>query len=363
MRVLVTGGSGFVGSHIVATLATGGHEVRVLARDPDRLMRSLAPHGPMSVDVARGDVTDAGAVEAAVDGCSAVIHAANVFTFDPRHGAEMLRTNVDGTEIVLQAARRARCDPIVHVSTTLVLYPSDGPIPADPPLGANDVTAYVSSKLGAERIARRHQQEGAPVVTTYPGGVYGPLDPGPGEMVHVLRVWLGNQSSFRLGGRPAIPMADVRWVARAHAALLTPGAGPRRVTMSGRYVAWQDIFRVLRTLTGRRLPLAVPTPRWAAAAIARAADGLQPRIPGRLPFSYEQTWLLYASAPTDDSVATSLAGPPPPLEETLGDAIRWAVEAGHLPAKSAGRAVSGMIRRRGDRRSEKAASARPGVPA
>lgn len=82
MRVLVTGGSGFVGSHIVETLATGGHEVRVLARDPDRLMRSLAPHGPMSVDVARGDLTDAGAVEAAVDGCSAVIHAANVFTFD-----------------------------------------------------------------------------------------------------------------------------------------------------------------------------------------------------------------------------------------------------------------------------------------
>lgn len=149
MRVLVTGGSGFVGSHIVETLATGGHEVRVLARDPDRLMRSLAPHGPMSVDVARGDLTDAGAVEAAVDGCSAVIHAANVFTFDPRHGAEMLRTNVDGTEIVLQAARRARCDPIVHVSTTLVLYPSDGPIPADPPLASGSGTNPASGSAVA----------------------------------------------------------------------------------------------------------------------------------------------------------------------------------------------------------------------
>lgn len=340
MTVLVTGGSGFVGSHIVAALAAAGHEVRVLARDPDRTARALAPHGQESVEVAAGDVTDARAVAAAVDGCQAVIHATNVYSYDPRRGAEMRRTNVEGTEIVLDAALRAGCDPVVHVSTNLILFPANGPIPADPPLGTNDVTPYIGSKLAAERIARRHQENGVPVVTTYPGAVFGPFDPGPGEMIRLLHSNLGSLSSIRLSGQPGFGIADARWVARVHAGLVTPGTGPRRVAMSGHYITLPELVGILRTLTGRRLPQVLPAGKRMAMTLGRAMDALQRVVPARMPLSYEETWILYASAPTDDSAAVSLAGPPPPLEETLADAIWWAVEAGHVPAKWAGQLVT-----------------------
>jgi nucleoside-diphosphate-sugar epimerase len=96
MKVLVTGGTGFVGSHSVRALLAKGHQVKLLARNPKRVEMK-------DVDVAAGDVTDRAAVAKAVAGCDAVLHCASIYSLEARKNAEMLRVNVGGTRNVLEA--------------------------------------------------------------------------------------------------------------------------------------------------------------------------------------------------------------------------------------------------------------------
>lgn len=332
MKLLITGASGFVGAHLTAAAVAAGHDVRALVRSPDKLTAALAPLGAPEVDVRTGDVTDRAAVEQAVAGCDAVVHAANVYVFDPRRGREMTATNVTGTELVLRAAVEAGCDPVVHVSSNVVLFPRDDG--QDPPLTPRRGRPYGNSKRAAEAVARTWQDRGAPVVTTYPGHVMGPHDPGPGEMVRTLRALLVPTGPFRIRGGLAI--VDVGWLAQLHLALLQPGTGPRRVTGNGTYATWDELFAACRELTGRRVRPVLPTPKPMGVAVGATADLLQRVVPARMPFGLEQTSALFDTAPMADPEAVELVGPPPPLTDTLRRAIVWAVAAGHLTPRQAG---------------------------
>src|SRR5262249_23246163 len=125
MFVLVTGGTGYVGSHTVAALTRAGHGARVLARSPDRIAAALEPFGVSGVETSLGDVPDPVAVARALDGCDAVVHAASVFSMNPRRAEEMRAVNVRGTDTVLGSAHRLGLDPIVHVSSELALLPPE----------------------------------------------------------------------------------------------------------------------------------------------------------------------------------------------------------------------------------------------
>src|SRR5215470_11578099 len=112
MLVLVTGGTGYIGSHSVAALAKAGHRIRVLARSAEKVPAALGPLGLEGVETALGDVADPAAVERALAGCDAVLHAASVFSLDARKAGEMNAVNVRGTEVVFGAAHRLGLDPI-----------------------------------------------------------------------------------------------------------------------------------------------------------------------------------------------------------------------------------------------------------
>jgi nucleoside-diphosphate-sugar epimerase len=161
VRVLVTGGTGFVGSHTVAALAAHGHDIRLLVRSPDRIAPALQPLGlDASVDYVVGDVTDRDSVERALDNCDAVIHAAAVYALDSRAYAEITRTNLRATETVLDAAVRKGCDPIVHVSSFVALAQRRATVTADSPLSRAGGD-YVQSKVASEAVARGLQDAGA----------------------------------------------------------------------------------------------------------------------------------------------------------------------------------------------------------
>jgi hypothetical protein len=101
-------------------------------------------------------------------GCDAVVHAAAVFSLDPRQGAVMQQANPAGTATVLEAAQRHGLDPIVYVSTIGVFLPVTGPaLTAGTPVGAG-FGPCSRSKIAAELVARGSQQAGSPVVITYP---------------------------------------------------------------------------------------------------------------------------------------------------------------------------------------------------
>jgi dihydroflavonol-4-reductase len=334
MRVLVTGGTGYVGSHAAAALVRSGHEVRLLVRSPDRVATSLGPLGVSAPEVAVGDITDPGSIDTALAGCDAVVHAASVYSLDPRAAPTIAATNVRGTETVLGAARRADVDPIVYVSSYVGLLPSADVLGPESPVG-HPTPPYARSKADSELVARRHQEQGAPVVSVYPGSVWGPYDPYCGESCRLLSGIQRDRLPFAISG--GLPIADVRYVASVLAAAVEPGKGPRRFMVGGHDTRWNDLFALLRHLTGRRL-VAMPTPRPVAMGFGRLIDGVQRLLPGKAPLAFEGIYIATQDPKTDDSRTTAVLGvEPPPLEETLTDMIRWMVEAGRIPAKAAGR--------------------------
>ena len=340
MKVLVTGGTGFVGSHSVQALLGAGHDVRLLVRSPERIGRALDPLGVRPPEHAVGDVTDAETVRRALDGCEAVLHAASAFSFDVREAARMQHDNRRGTEVVLRIAHELGLDPIVHVSSYVALLPSEGPLRPDSPLGEPDVP-YARSKVESERIARDLQRAGAPVVITRPGMVWGPHDPHLGETATLVRDILRGRVWIRVPG--GVPMVDVRDVAAVHAAVMEAGRGPRSYLATGEFVPFARLFELLRAATGRRLPAAPAPPARALLAAGAAADAVQRVLPFRLPLHREGPWTIINGRPGDDLVTRRELGvrfrPP---ADAIADTLRWLHEAGHLSARQAGRAAAPM---------------------
>jgi dihydroflavonol-4-reductase len=126
MRTLVTGATGFIGSHVARMLRERGHSVRILARSPERAARLFAEG---SVEIAPGDMTDAAAVTAAIAGCDSLVHAAAAVSLDPRDAQRLLSENVAGTRAVIDAALAARVAGIVYVSSLVTIWKLPGPDP------------------------------------------------------------------------------------------------------------------------------------------------------------------------------------------------------------------------------------------
>ena len=336
LLVVVTGGTGYVGSHSIAALARAGHRTGVLARSADRVPSALAPLGVDQVETVTGDVTDPAAVERALEGADAVLHAASVFSMDARKADEMRSVNVRGTDVVLGTAQRLGLDPIVYVSSELALMPpSEGEVlTADSPV-KQPSWPYCRSKADSELVARRYQQEGAPVVSVMPAAAWGPHDPHFGEGVTRATNVLKKRYPIVMPG--GIHIADVRDVAAVIAAVVTPGCGPRSYMVAGHYIAMPDLIRTLADLTGRRIPFAT-LPAWFLAGFGRAADVVQRRVSTRLPWDAEGIWVMNCAARCDDSKTRSELGlEPRPLRDTLADTVRWLVEVGHLTPSEAGR--------------------------
>ncbi len=335
MKILVTGGTGFVGSHTVAALQARGHEVRLLVRDPSRCPPALDPLAAGECEAVSGDITDPDSVAAAVRGCDAVIHAAALYALSPRETRTILDTNTRGAEVVLDAAIEAGCDPVVHVSSYSALLPQTERLHPNLPVGSI-ATPYASSKAAADRIARARQDAGAPVLISYPGFVLGPHDPYVGESTRLVLSLLRGQVPMRLHG--VLPIADVRYVATAHAAMMEPGRGPRRYLVTGHDTDAEDLRAELGRLTGRKLR-ALPAPRSAALIGGKIADTVQRMLPVRLTAGYEGPYILGATprAGTDSSrTRAELGAIPPPLEETLQETVQWLATDGHLAAKTTG---------------------------
>ncbi len=333
MKVLVTGGTGFVGSHAVAALLRNGHRVRLLVRDPSKIQRVLETRGIRVDDYAVGDMADAMAVRSALTGCDAVLHAAATLFGDHEDCA----TNVKGARNVLGIGCELGLDPILYTSTVAAIFPPTGErFTVDDPVRGLE-TSYGRSKIEGERFARELQQRGAPVVPIYPAAVFGPEDPGPGEPTRGLRDGIRFGWPMTTSG---ISIVDVRDLAEIMAAAVEPGRGPRRFMAGGHFMSWPEFANLCDTLTNRRaLRFAVPAPL--LRGIGRLLDAAKRVVPINYPLTYEAAVFVTRFAPCDNSATVEQLGVEfRPTAETLTDTIRWLYETGEISAKIAGRIAS-----------------------
>ncbi|WP_367138239.1 SDR family NAD(P)-dependent oxidoreductase [Saccharothrix sp. HUAS TT1] len=339
MLVTVTGGTGFVGSHTVAEIVRAGHRVRLLVRDANAVEAATRPLEvpPDAIDVVVGDVTDERSVTAAVRGADAVVHAASVYSFDRRRRAEMLRTNARGTDVVLGAARRAGAGRVVHVSSIAALFgPGVRVIREQSPVGTTR-EPYAATKAASEAIARRHQEEGAPVVVSYPPALLGPHDPKLGDQNERLRNTLrGIMPMWPSGG---LQIGDVRDTAALHLALLSPDAAAPgsegRHFGPGHYLTTSEYLDGIREVTGRSLP-AVFLPAAMMTPVGRFVDLVQPAWPWHIPAEYGAIATVGAAVRVDPAAST-LDLKPRPFTDTVADTVRWLADTGAVTERQAGR--------------------------
>ena len=175
MKIFITGGTGFIGNHLVRRLSETDHQVTCLVR---RSSNTTALER-LKVACIDGDVTDSGSLRAAIKGHDCVINLANIYSFwepDPR---VYQRVNVDGTRNVMESALEAGVSKVVHISTGGIYgKPKEAPFTEESEVGPVRFSEYFRSKYEGDQIAwELHYDTGLPLVMVYPMGVLGPDDP------------------------------------------------------------------------------------------------------------------------------------------------------------------------------------------
>lgn len=272
--VLVTGGSGFLGSHCIVRLLQAGHAVRATVRNLAREteVRAMVRQGGASVplSVVAADLgADTGWAEA-VQGCDHVLHVASPFvTGTPEHEDDLIVPARDGTLRVLAAARAAGVRRVVMTSSFAAIGYGHGPRAAAfteadwTDTTQPDVEAYIKSKTVAERAAWDFMaREGGPMelAVINPTGIFGPvLGPDLSVSVEMVRALLEG----RMLATPRIffGVVDVRDVAELNLRAMTAprAAGERFIAVAGEPMSLHDVARTLRDALG---PAAARVPRF-----------------------------------------------------------------------------------------------------
>jgi len=330
MRVLITGGTGFIGYHTARELLAHGHEVRLLVRDPAKAKRLFGRATPPCV---KGDIADTKAIRRALQGCDALVHSAAMVSTDRNDADRVYRTNVEGTRNAIGQAVELGLARVIHVSSVTAIFdPKAERLDENSPPGTAE-DAYGRSKVSCEHYVRSLQDRGAPIHITYPASVIGPDDPGLTEP-HAGLIGFLHMRAIIPGGNQYV---DVRDVALAHRRLLELDLPPGRYPLGGHYLNWPAMGSTIQKLTGRFL---VPVPALGVTmrTLGRVVDLLQPVLNLQLPLGHEAAvyatrWVKMDSGRAERDLGLSFR----PVEESLTDAIHWLQRAGHIDGKLAGK--------------------------
>jgi dihydroflavonol-4-reductase len=331
VRALVTGASGFIGGAVAQALLRRGVQVRVLLRAGT--VPNLAE--PFEVETARGDLRDAQAVRAAVQGCDAVFHAGAVYSFSAP-ASEVLAVNVGGTRNVIDAVRAEGSRLVYTSSIATVGAMHDGVLPDERSMPVGPAPGpYKRSKREAEVLVREAAQRGVDAVIVNPTFPVGARDVKPTPTGAVIRDFLeGRMPAYVDTGMNVIDVDDV-----AEGELLAFERGERgqRYILGHANLTMREFLGELSAITGRKAPR-FRMPHAVALGLAHADAFVTGRLLGRsprIPLEGVRTAreVMFASSLR---AVRELGLRQTPIREALAKAVRWFEER----ARSRQRGVS-----------------------
>jgi dihydroflavonol-4-reductase len=252
MKALVTGATGFVGSHVARLLAAQGADLRFLVRASS----NTANIQGLKAEVVTGDLRDAASLKKAMQGCEYVFHVAADYRLWVRNPEEMYRANVEGTREIIRAARETGVRRVIYTSSVATMgFTSTGAIvdESSPVSLKNMIGHYKRSKFMAEQIALEAGEKGAGVVVVNPTTPVGEQDIKPTPTGRIIVDFLDRK--FPAYVDTGLNLADVREVARGHLLAMEKAVPGRRYILGGENLTLKAILDRLAALTG------LPSPR------------------------------------------------------------------------------------------------------
>lgn len=326
---LVTGATGFVGSHVARLLAARGVPLRVLLRPAS----SPAALEGLPAERVVGDLRDPASLDAALCGVRRVYHVAADYRLWARTPDEIYQSNVAGTRNLLQAAARAGVERVVYTSTVATIaVPREGALPNETTRARLDemIGHYKRSKYLAEQEALQAAAQGLPVVIVNPTAPVGPGDAKPTPTGKIILDFLaGRMPAYVDTGLNVVPVEDV---AEGHWLAAERGVVGERYILGGRNLTLKQILQTLADVGGR------PAPRFrlphAVALAAGLADEWLSRVLDREPrIPLEGVRMARHRMWVDDARARRELGfAPGPVEAALERAVRWYEERGYCRA-------------------------------
>ncbi len=327
-KALVTGATGFIGHNIVRELRRDGIPVRALVRRGSDT-RFLEPLG---VEFAIGDLLDAASLMRAARGCTVLFHAAALYTFWSPDDSLIYRTNVQGTENILSAAREAGLRKAVFTSSEAAIGMEEGCAAGNERMEASLdhlKGAYKRSKLLAERVALRMNGPAMPVVVVNPTLPIGAWDVKPTPTGRIVTDYLNGRMFACL--HTGLNVVDVGDVARGHILAMQKGEGGRRYLLGNRNLTLREILGILERISG------IPAPRFSipyglALGAGWADEWLEGRLLGRsprIPLAAVQASRRFRHFDCSRAVQ-ELGLPQTPVETAFRKAVRWFIENGYI---------------------------------
>jgi dihydroflavonol-4-reductase len=337
MTTLVTGASGFVGSHVARQLINAGQSVRVLVR-PGSNLDAL---GGLQLECFEGDLRDASSLQRAMHGVRRVFHVAADYRLWTPQPEEIYQNNVEGTRKLLAAAQRAGVERIVYTSTVATIaVPRHGALPnEDTHVTLNEMIGhYKRSKFLAEQVAVEAAVAGLPVVIVNPTAPVGPWDWKPTPTGRIILDFLkGKMPAYVDTG---LNVAAVEDIAAGHLLAAERGRIGERYILGARNMTLKQILDALSVIAGRpaprvRLPHAVALAAGYADQLFSRLAGRQPQIPVEgVKMSRHRMFV------ESDKAARELGYKPTSVEAALERAVRWYEQHGYLATGAGNKPVA-----------------------
>ena len=322
MDVFLTGGTGFIGSHVVRALVARGERVRCLYR-PNSERSDLLD---LAVDWVLGDVTDRESLKRAMTGVDTVFHCAADYRLYARDPSELYRNNVEGTRNVLELAAELGVGKVVYTSSvgTLALH-GRGSANENARARIDDMVGdYKRSKFLAEQIAEEWIQRGLPVVVVSPSTPIGERDVKPTPTGRIIVDFLNGRLPAYVD--TGLNVVDVRDVAEGHLLAAERGRPGEHYILGNRNLTLEQMLGLLASLTGRRPPR-FKLPHWVPLAIAHVEApvarwlGRDPRVPldG---VRMSRSFMFFDTS----KAVRELGVPQSPIETAFERAVSWFID-------------------------------------